>query len=127
MWDRERQLKEVYPFIKSHIQQEASQFNDALLHFLDSYEKNGRALLEDLTSRFEHSVACFMEYFMLEKRDKIDKVLQCMLDFSVRHNVRLIYLIMLQKIVEKYVSDKAKKKKAKKEEDVIFSPEKKVN
>jgi hypothetical protein len=29
--------------------------------------------------------------------------------------------------VEKYVSDKAKKKKAKKEEDVIFSPEKKVN
>jgi hypothetical protein len=35
-----------------------------------------------------------MEYFMLEKRDKIDKVLQCMLDFSVRHNVILIYLIL---------------------------------
>jgi hypothetical protein len=32
---------------------------------------------------------------MIDKREKIDKVLQCMLDFSLRHNVRTIFLFIL--------------------------------
>ena len=65
---------------------------------------------------------------MLDKRDKIDKVLQCMLDFSLRHNVRLNLLnLFVQKIVEQYISSKAKRKRAKKDEDIACTIEKGVN
>ena len=65
---------------------------------------------------------------MIDKRDKIDKVLQCMLDFSLRHNVRFTLLnLFVQKIVEQYISSKAKRKRAKKDEDVVCTAEKGAN
>ncbi len=36
-------------------------------------------------------IAMFMEYFCETKVDKIDKILQILLEFSLRHNVKYIF------------------------------------
>jgi hypothetical protein len=75
MWQRHCKLKEVNEFVQSKITETPSKFNDQLRLFVSQFEGKGRVVLEHSTTKFERAVACFIEFFMVTSRDKIDKII----------------------------------------------------
>ena len=64
-------------------------FLHSLHCFSNSFEKDGKRLLQEEYLKFESSLSAFLGYFAETKVEKGDKIVQTLLDFTLRHNVNL--------------------------------------
>lgn len=53
------------------------------------FEEVMRPTIDSQIGKFDFSLQGFMTYFCESRTDKVDKILQTLLDFSMRHDVRL--------------------------------------
>jgi hypothetical protein len=73
---------------RATLQEEADRkFLEKVHQFLSAFEERMKPTIDSQTEKFNTALRAFMAFFCESRTDKVDKIVQTLLDFSMRHDV----------------------------------------